>query len=128
MQVKSQALRAILKGLYYYLLLCFRCFSFVGRRGRGQTVSLSRQGCVFQQIIQHELLHALGFNHEQTRSDRDQHVRILLQNVIPGGSYYRNSFLFISFWKSEGGLHAAQGHRLESKPSRYNNRALTWCA
>ncbi|XP_041789615.1 low choriolytic enzyme-like [Chelmon rostratus] len=60
------------------------CFSFVGRRGRGQTVSLSRQGCVFQQIIQHELLHALGFNHEQTRSDRDQHVRILLQNVIPG--------------------------------------------
>ncbi|KAM7423542.1 hypothetical protein PAMA_000069 [Pampus argenteus] len=60
------------------------CFSFVGRRGGGQVVSLSRQGCVFRQIIQHELLHALGFNHEQTRSDRDQNVRILLQNVIPG--------------------------------------------
>ncbi|XP_042339537.1 low choriolytic enzyme-like [Plectropomus leopardus] len=60
------------------------CFSFVGRRGNAQVVSLSRQGCVFQQIIQHELLHALGFNHEQTRSDRDQHVRILLQNVIRG--------------------------------------------
>ncbi|XP_049451388.1 low choriolytic enzyme-like [Epinephelus fuscoguttatus] len=60
------------------------CFSFVGRRGNGQVVSLSRQGCVFQQIIQHELLHALGFNHEQTRSDRDQNVRILLQNVIRG--------------------------------------------
>ncbi|XP_059928059.1 hatching enzyme 1.2-like [Gadus macrocephalus] len=38
------------------------CFSFVGRRGQGQVVSLSRQGCVFQSIIQHELLHALGFN------------------------------------------------------------------
>ncbi|XP_029952744.1 low choriolytic enzyme-like [Salarias fasciatus] len=60
------------------------CFSFVGRRGGGQVVSLSRRGCVFQQVIQHELLHALGFNHEQTRSDRDQHVRILLQNVIRG--------------------------------------------
>ncbi|KAM6950388.1 low choriolytic enzyme-like [Lycodopsis pacificus] len=60
------------------------CFSFIGRRGRGQVVSLSRRGCVFRQIIQHELLHALGFNHEQTRSDRDQHVRILLENVIPG--------------------------------------------
>ncbi|XP_056268844.1 hatching enzyme 1.2-like [Pseudoliparis swirei] len=60
------------------------CFSFIGRRGRGQVVSLSRQGCVFRQIIQHELLHALGFNHEQTRSDRDQHVRILLDNIIPG--------------------------------------------
>ncbi|XP_077567814.1 low choriolytic enzyme-like [Stigmatopora nigra] len=60
------------------------CYSFIGRRGRGQVVSLSRQGCIFQHIIQHELLHALGFNHEQTRSDRDQHVRILLENVIPG--------------------------------------------
>ncbi|XP_029353600.1 low choriolytic enzyme-like [Echeneis naucrates] len=60
------------------------CFSFVGRRGSGQTLSLQRQGCIFRSIIQHEVLHALGFNHEQTRSDRDQHVRILLQNVIPG--------------------------------------------
>ncbi|GAA6217594.1 low choriolytic enzyme-like [Lates japonicus] len=60
------------------------CYSFVGRRGNGQTVSLNRRGCVFHSIVQHELLHALGFNHEQTRSDRDNHVRILLQNVIPG--------------------------------------------
>ncbi|XP_070764548.1 hatching enzyme 1.2-like [Enoplosus armatus] len=60
------------------------CFSFIGRRGGAQTVSLSRQGCVFRHIIQHEMLHALGFNHEQTRSDRDLHVRIQLENVIPG--------------------------------------------
>ncbi|XP_055010588.1 low choriolytic enzyme-like isoform X2 [Boleophthalmus pectinirostris] len=60
------------------------CYSFVGRRGGAQVVSLARQGCVFQSTIQHELLHALGFNHEQTRSDRDTHVRILLQNVISG--------------------------------------------
>ncbi|XP_059204820.1 hatching enzyme 1.2-like [Centropristis striata] len=60
------------------------CFSYIGRRGRGQVVSLMRQGCVFLGTIQHELLHALGFNHEQTRSDRDQHVRILLENVQPG--------------------------------------------
>ncbi|KAJ0002346.1 hypothetical protein NQD34_002142 [Periophthalmus magnuspinnatus] len=60
------------------------CFSFVGRRGGAQVVSLARQGCVFQSTIQHELLHALGFNHEQTRSDRDTHVRILLENVIRG--------------------------------------------
>ncbi|KAG9260968.1 low choriolytic enzyme [Astyanax mexicanus] len=60
------------------------CFSFVGRRGGGQIVSLNRNGCVFFGVVQHELLHALGFNHEQTRSDRDQHVRILFQNVIRG--------------------------------------------
>ncbi|KAG5849136.1 hypothetical protein ANANG_G00106800 [Anguilla anguilla] len=34
--------------------------------------------------VQHELLHALGFNHEQTRSDRDNHIRVLLQNVVSG--------------------------------------------
>nr|BAE97360.1 nephrosin [Plecoglossus altivelis altivelis] len=60
------------------------CYSFVGRRGFGQVVSLSRNGCVFQSVVQHELLHAVGFNHEQTRSDRDMHVRILLENVISG--------------------------------------------
>ncbi|KAM9832207.1 low choriolytic enzyme-like [Neosynchiropus ocellatus] len=62
------------------------CYSFVGRQGRGQVVSLARRGCIFNQIVQHEMLHALGFNHEQTRSDRDRHVRILLQNVIRGES------------------------------------------
>lgn len=74
-----------------FCVSCLRCYSFVGRRGRGQIVSLSRGGCVFQQIVQHEMLHALGFNHEQTRSDRDEHVRIILNNVIPGG-YLRMQF------------------------------------
>ncbi|XP_035009318.1 high choriolytic enzyme 1 isoform X1 [Hippoglossus stenolepis] len=60
------------------------CYSYIGRRGRGQPVSLSRRGCVYRSVVQHELLHALGFNHEQTRSDRDDHVRIQLQNVIRG--------------------------------------------
>lgn len=60
------------------------CYSYVGRRGNAQTLSLSRQGCVYHGTTQHELLHALGFNHEQTRSDRDNHIRVLLQNVRSG--------------------------------------------
>ncbi|KAM7014901.1 high choriolytic enzyme 1-like [Tautogolabrus adspersus] len=60
------------------------CFSYVGRRGGNQTLSLMRRGCVYTSTIHHELLHALGFDHEQTRSDRDEHVRILLENVRPG--------------------------------------------
>ncbi|KPP60944.1 hypothetical protein Z043_121008 [Scleropages formosus] len=42
----------------------------------GQVVSLSRQGCIYHGTVQHELLHALGFNHEQTRSDCDNHIRV----------------------------------------------------
>uniref|UniRef100_A0A4W6FH49 Metalloendopeptidase n=1 Tax=Lates calcarifer TaxID=8187 RepID=A0A4W6FH49_LATCA len=60
------------------------CYSYVGRQGNAQTLSLERPGCVHHSVIQHELLHALGFHHEQSRSDRDQHIRVLWQNIDPG--------------------------------------------
>nr|BBB36258.1 low choriolytic enzyme [Dicentrarchus labrax] len=59
----------------------FGCSSLLGRTGDKQVVSLQRFGCIQQGIIQHELLHALGFYHEHTRSDRDQHIRINWENV-----------------------------------------------
>ncbi|XP_041846100.1 high choriolytic enzyme 2-like isoform X1 [Melanotaenia boesemani] len=60
------------------------CYSYVGRSGGKQVVSLARSGCLYHGTVQHELLHALGFNHEQTRSDRDNHIQVLLQNVQSG--------------------------------------------
>ncbi|XP_058238123.1 low choriolytic enzyme-like [Hemibagrus wyckioides] len=72
---------------YIHIVSDQGCYSFVGRIGGMQNVSLQRDGCVYHDIIQHELLHALGFHHEQDRSDRDDHVRILLENVIPGDEH-----------------------------------------
>ncbi|XP_011471119.1 astacin like metallo-protease isoform X1 [Oryzias latipes] len=63
------------------------CYSYVGRIGYGQTLSLDRQGCIYHSTVQHELLHALGFNHEQCRSDRDQHIRVLWENIQSGLEY-----------------------------------------
>uniref|UniRef100_A0A4W5LC01 Metalloendopeptidase n=1 Tax=Hucho hucho TaxID=62062 RepID=A0A4W5LC01_9TELE len=60
------------------------CFSYLGRQDNGQVVSLNKNGCVYLSVVQHEMLHALGFNHEHSRSDRDSHVQILTQNIMPG--------------------------------------------
>ncbi|KFD57387.1 hypothetical protein M514_01898 [Trichuris suis] len=57
------------------------CFSMVGRMKGRQVISLG-SGCLYREVIVHELLHALGFWHEQSRTDRDLFVRIRKENVI----------------------------------------------
>nr|BAG06171.1 hatching enzyme [Helicolenus hilgendorfi] len=63
------------------------CFSSLGRTGGRQVLSLDRQGCLYHGIIQHEINHALGFQHEQTRSDRDNYVSINWKNINPQMAY-----------------------------------------
>ena len=61
------------------------CYSFVGRHSsRPNIVNLQYNGCITRGIVAHELLHALGFYHEQSRPDRDDYVYIVWSNVKPG--------------------------------------------
>ncbi|CAF0891414.1 unnamed protein product [Rotaria sordida] len=46
-----------------------------------------RATCMRTGIIQHELLHVLGFFHEQSRPDRDDYVSIQWNNIINGTEF-----------------------------------------
>ncbi|EAA02584.5 AGAP012881-PA, partial [Anopheles gambiae str. PEST] len=52
------------------------CWASLGRRGGAQTVNLQPNGCMSRGTIIHEFLHALGFVHMQSASDRDFYVTI----------------------------------------------------
>ncbi|MCG8409342.1 MAG: M12 family metallopeptidase [Phycisphaerales bacterium] len=56
--------------------------SFVGMIGGGQPVNIASWHSRF--IIVHEFGHALGFWHEQSRTDRDQYIRINTDYIQPG--------------------------------------------
>ncbi|XP_057304960.1 meprin A subunit beta-like [Hydractinia symbiolongicarpus] len=56
------------------------CSSHVGANGGVRSVDLSEK-CNKWGVIVHEMMHALGFWHEQSRPDRDNYVRIILDHV-----------------------------------------------
>jgi hypothetical protein len=57
------------------------CWSRVGRQGGKQVISLGI-GCGLGAAI-HEIGHALGLWHEQSRSDRDDFIQIVWGNIDP---------------------------------------------
>ncbi|MBZ3872772.1 Meprin A subunit alpha [Sciurus carolinensis] len=67
------------------------CWSSVGDQHVGQNLSIG-QGCDYKAIIEHEILHALGFYHEQSRTDRDDYVNIWWDEIIPGYQHNFNTY------------------------------------
>ena len=47
-----------------------------------QTVAIDQYGCLYEDLIQHETMHALGFWHEHQRPDRNNYIKIYWNNII----------------------------------------------
>ncbi|XP_063698168.1 zinc metalloproteinase nas-4-like [Culicoides brevitarsis] len=64
------------------------CWTYVGRIGNKQTLHLEPSAlevnCFRLATIQHEFMHALGFEHMQSSFDRDDYVEIKWENLWPG--------------------------------------------
>ncbi|XP_041945157.1 meprin A subunit beta-like [Alosa sapidissima] len=59
------------------------CWSYVGKNVRDQELSIG-SGCDSVATVEHELMHALGFWHEQSRYDRDNYISINWGNIEEG--------------------------------------------
>jgi len=74
------------------------CSSHVGMIGGVQPVILG-SGCVyFPGVVTHELMHTLGFWHENSRSDRDDYVDVFPENIA---AEMTSNFKKYTTWKSE---------------------------
>ncbi|XP_075719670.1 meprin A subunit alpha, partial [Rhinoderma darwinii] len=67
------------------------CWSYVGDFHTGQNLSIGA-GCDHKAIVEHEILHALGFYHEQSRSDRDDYVEIWWNEITEGMGHNFNTY------------------------------------
>lgn len=65
------------------------CWSRIGRQGGRQEISIGT-GCTKLGIVMHEMLHAAGFIHEQSRVDRISNVDIVWANILPGQEHNFN--------------------------------------
>lgn len=68
------------------------CWSWLGRQGGRQEMSMSRPGCFFSGIAVHEAIHALGYDHMHNHADRDNYVRIFWDNI---DRVYHHAFFIV---------------------------------
>ncbi|XP_031632219.1 zinc metalloproteinase nas-13-like isoform X2 [Contarinia nasturtii] len=68
------------------------CWSSVGKKSNGQIVNLGSEKCRQHGVIVHELMHAIGFYHQQSTSNRDEYIIIHWDNIKRGREHNFNKY------------------------------------
>ncbi|ODM99660.1 Meprin A subunit beta [Orchesella cincta] len=63
------------------------CWSHIGKMSDGPQIMSLDTECIKIGTVMHEMIHALGLDHEQSRPDRDDYVDILWDNIDFGEEY-----------------------------------------
>lgn len=108
------------------------CSSYVGY-GRGKRPVSLASGCWRKGTVLHEMGHAIGLYHEQSRTDRDSYITIIWNNIK---SAYKSNFNKAAGTTSHGtpydydsmmhypgsAFSSNRGVTIRTKDSRYQNR------
>ncbi|XP_018009252.1 hatching enzyme 1.2 [Hyalella azteca] len=82
---------------YLNLMIEESCWSSVGyTQGEITDISIAGSACNLRGII-HELGHAMGLLHEQSRSDRDDNIIVVTANIRPGAEVNFNKDNTVNF-------------------------------
>lgn len=108
------------------------CSSYVGY-GRGKRPVSLASGCWRKGTVLHEMGHAIGLYHEQSRTDRDSYITILWNNIkvankfnfnkAAGTTSHGTPYDYDSMMHYPGKAFSAnRGYTIRTKDSRYQNR------
>lgn len=68
-----------------------RNYSRIGMQAGGQRIEIA---VALSSIIEHEIMHALGFLHEHCRQDRDDYIIVDSTNVVPNKWYNFQKYIY----------------------------------
>ncbi|XP_069105610.1 fibropellin-1-like [Argopecten irradians] len=96
------------------------CASYVGKTGGQQVIDLQENGCATPEITIHEIMHAIGQQHEQSRSDRARYISMVWQNIDRGNyvNYFKEMTKDVSPYDYFSTLQYALGSEMKIPDAR----------